>query len=79
MTKRFEQARRYTEKYKSVLLPCRICGNKNIVIVSDREIFYSRGNLWSVCCSTRACDCTKSFKSVKEAISRWNEKQKGGF
>ena len=76
MAKRYEKAREYTEKYKSALLPCRICGNENIVIVSDREIFYSKGNLWSVCCSTRACDCTKSFTSVREAVKRWNELQR---
>lgn len=74
MAKRFEKAREYTEKYKSMLLPCRICGNKNIVIVSDRTIFPPK-DVWRVCCSTHACDCTRDYTSVKEAVNHWNEMQ----
>lgn len=74
MAKRFEKAKEYTEKYKNILLPCRICGNKNIIIVSDRMIFPSK-DAWSVCCSTHNCDCVGNYTSVKEAIKKWNENQ----
>lgn len=37
MSKRYEQARVYTEKYKDKLSPCRWCGNTDIRIVTDRE------------------------------------------
>lgn len=75
MAKRFEKAMYYTEKYKSVLLPCKHCGNKEIVIASDRQAFGDNRNYWFVACSTHACDCTGDYTSVKAAIKRWNEKQ----
>ena len=75
MANRYEKAKEYTEKYKDVLLPCRTCGNKKIVITSDRAIFGDNKNYWSFCCSTHACDCTGFFTSVKKAIQKWNEKQ----
>lgn len=74
MSKRFEKAKEYTEKYKNKLLPCKYCGNKNILIVSDRTIFPPKDG-WNVCCSTHNCDITATYTSVKEAIKRWNEKQ----
>lgn len=75
MSKRFEQAKKYTQKYKEILFPCHVCGNKDIRIVSDRGIFPPR-NLWSVCCSNYACECTGSYISVKEAIQQWNKMNK---
>lgn len=75
MANRFKKAREYTEKYKNVLLPCRICENKNIIISSERTIFPSK-NAWSVNCTTKNCDCTGLFLSVKEAVNKWNEMQK---
>lgn len=76
MAKRFEKARKYTEKYKSVLLPCKICGNKNIVISTERTIFPPK-DAWSVNCTTKNCDCTGIYTRVKKAVNRWNEMQGG--
>lgn len=73
MAKRFELAKKYTEKYKSVLNPCKCCGNTDIRIESDRSVFPSR-NQWSVCCTTRACDCTSSYDKVKDAVAAWQQK-----
>ena len=75
MSQRYVLAKRYTEKYKDVLLPCKHCGSKDIIIASDRGIFDSK-LYWSVCCSTHACDCTGFHTSVREAVKSWNEKQK---
>lgn len=72
MSKRFELANQYTEKYKCFLKPCRHCGNTDIRIVSDRSCFDPKHNYWSVVCSTPKCDCTGVFRSVKEAIKKWN-------
>lgn len=72
MAKRFEQAKAYTERYRSVLLPCRICGNTDVRIVSDRDMFPAR-NVWGVACMTPKCDCGKCFTSVKAAVQAWNE------
>lgn len=74
MAKRFDKAKEYTQKYKHMLLPCRYCGNTDIHIVSDRTIF-DPYDVWYVCCSTRACDCTADFTSVQAAIRQWNKKQ----
>lgn len=74
MANRFEMAKKYTEKYKQILLPCQFCGNEDVRIVSDRSVFGSR-NLWGVCCQTPKCDCTGSYISVKDAVKRWNEMQ----
>lgn len=74
MIKRFEQAKKYTLKYKELLTPCTVCGNTDVRIVSDRELFAPQRNLWSVCCATRACDCTGSYPRVKEAIEAWQNK-----
>ena len=71
MAKRFEKAREYTEKYKSLLLPCRICGNKEIIITSD--ILLSK-YVWSITCTTKSCDYYSDV-SVKNAIKKWNERQ----
>lgn len=73
MSRRFEKAREYTEKYKDILLPCHICGNKEIWIVSDKEIFPPKRNVWSVVCTKAACECTGTYTGVKEAIRHWNE------
>lgn len=72
MSKRFEQAKKYTEKYKSILLPCRICGNADVRIVSYREIFGNK-NLWGATCSSENCECTGVYANVKDAVKRWNE------
>lgn len=77
MAKRFEKAREYTEKYKNVLLPCKHCKSKEIIINSDRLPLYDNKNYWSVNCSTIGCDCTGFYTSVKEAVNRWNEMQGG--
>lgn len=76
MANRFEKAKEYTRKYKSILLPCRYCGNTDIRIVSGRTIFDPK-DIWYVSCSTHACDCTGDFTSVRKAIERWNELQEG--
>ena len=87
MSKRYEQAKIYTEKYKSQLKPCRWCGNTDIhiatdrltvVINDDRAVSNARCktvNAWAVVCSTRNCDCTGAYTSVRKAIERWNEMQ----
>lgn len=75
MSKRYEKSRQYTEKYKNLLLPCRICGNKSINIVIDRMIFLKKYG-YSVCCSTDKCDCIGVYLSVKEAVEKWNNMQK---
>ncbi len=77
MSKRFELAKQYTEKYKDALRPCKHCGNADIRVVSDRSCFDSRHNYWSVVCSTPKCDCTGIFRSVQEAVERWNLMQGG--
>ena len=76
MAKRFEKAKYYTEKYKSILAPCKYCGSKNIEIVSCRTMFPPK-DAWAVCCTTHNCDITHSFTSVKKAIEQWNETHKG--
>lgn len=79
MANRFERAKQYTQKYKSILLPCRFCGNTDIRVESERTL--TPGNTkdaWSICCSTPKCDCTGSYTSVKAAANRWNEMQMGG-
>lgn len=73
MSKRFEKAKYYTEKYKSILIPCKYCGCKDIQINSDRMAFGDNKNYWYVCCLTRGCDCTGFYTSVRQAIKRWNE------
>ena len=88
MSKRFEQAKTYTEKYRDKLLPCRYCGNADIRIASDRETYIvgedrsvytarirSR-NAWSVVCSTPNCDCSGIYTNVREAVEEWNERQR---
>ena len=70
MAKRFEDARRYTEKYKDIILPCRYCKSEDVEIVSDRAIFENK-NLFLVRC--RNCpDCGPENTSVKKAIELWN-------
>lgn len=72
MAKRFELAKKYTEKYKSVLNPCKHCGNTDVRIESDRSVFPPK-NQWSVCCATHACDCTGSYDKVKDAVAAWQK------
>ena len=74
MARRFEKANEYTEKYKDTLLPCGVCGNTDVRIISDRMIFAAKDG-WSVCCTTKRCDCTGVYTSVKAAVKRWNEMQ----
>lgn len=70
MAKRFETAKKYTEKYKDVLVACRFCKGKDLRITSDRTIFNPR-NVWSVDC---ACgNCVYGLIRVKDAVKRWNE------
>ena len=76
MAKRFEKAIYYTEKYKSILKPCKYCGNKDIRIVSERTYEWNAKDGWSVCCSTQNCDFTIPYTSVKKAIEKWNERHK---
>lgn len=68
MAKRHEKAKYYTEKYKSILKPCKHCGNKDILIASETDG-------WSVVCTTKSCDCTATYTSVRKAIERWNKQQ----
>lgn len=87
MSKRYEQARIYTEKYKSQLKPCKWCGNTDICITTDRLTVVTNDdktvsnaqcktvNGWSVVCSTPHCDCTAVYTSVYKAIKQWNEMQ----
>ena len=86
MSKIYEKTRTLSKKYKDKLLPCKYCGNANIVIALDRESIPfinpdgkrdSRGTryVWYVACSTRACDCGPSFSCVKKAVAAWNERQ----
>ncbi len=75
MAKRFKLAKKYTEKYKNVLLPCKYCGNKDVHITSERMVMNDPKNYWCVTCSTHACDCTNFYTSVKVAIKMWNERQ----
>lgn len=72
MARRFEKAKEYTEKYKKLLLPCKYCGNTEIVITSERSIFPPK-DCWGVCCTTDKCNCTDIYTSVKRAIKEWNE------
>lgn len=69
----YNKRKEYNDKYKPSLKPCSVCGGTDINIQLDREIFGNR-YLWFVACSTPCCDCTGSYKSVKEAISEWNKK-----
>lgn len=73
MANRFEKAKEYTAKYKSVLLPCKECGGSDIQIVSDRTLFNPR-NVWSVDCTCG--NCTYGHNRVKDAIQRWNDLNK---
>ena len=71
MAKRFEQAKRYTEKYGALLRACQYCGSNNIQFASDRGMFPPR-NEWSICCQTKNCDFVSGYTSIKEAITAWN-------
>lgn len=87
MSKRFEQAKAYTEKYKNMLSPCSVCGNTDVRIVSDREsvvvgtdrsvhsVVTKTRNVWFVACATPCCDCARSSTSVREVIKNWNNQQ----
>lgn len=75
MSKRYEQAKQYTEKYKEVLAPCKYCGSIDIIITSERNL---GKNCWTVNCTTHACDCTAFCTSVKDAVKKWNAKHKRG-
>ena len=76
MSKVYDLARKYTEKYKDSLQPCKYCGNTEITITRDRGIFDNR-YYWSVNCSTHACDFTGGHTSIKQAIKTWNDKHSG--
>lgn len=77
MAKRFERAKAYTQKYRSLLAPCTYCGNEEVLIVSDRTMFTKPRDGWSVVCSTPNCDCTAIFTSVKAAMQSWNARHGG--
>lgn len=70
MSKRYELAKKYNEKYKSSLKHCSYCGCKDINITTDR---YNSKNVWSVNCSNCG-DCIAFKTSIKEAIRLWNER-----
>lgn len=72
MARRYEKAKQYTEKYKSILAPCKYCGSTGIEITSDRAVLDSK-LYWSVTCPTSGCDCS-SDTSVKRAIEKWNNR-----
>lgn len=73
MAKRFEKAKVYTEKYKSLLQPCQYCKSTDIRISSDKMgVLGDSRDGYFVCCSTPHCDCTGTFTSVKKAIKSWN-------
>ena len=74
---RFEKAKYYTEKYKSELLPCRICGNSDIRFWNDWSVFGKKKLMWTIYCMTDKCDCVSAY-SIKEAINKWNNQQRGG-
>lgn len=78
MSKRFEDAKRMTEKYRSRLIPCSYCGSTDIRVTSEREIFGIDGKparyYWGVSCPTRDCDCATDF-SIHKAIKKWNFQQ----
>lgn len=80
MSKRFEKAKYYTEKYKDQLFPCKYCGNTDICIGSDREIFGTNGRppkeIWFVACMTPKCDTTGGSTSVIKEIIKWNERHR---
>ena len=76
MSKRFEKAVYYTEKYRSVICPCKYCGNKDIRIGSDREIFGNK-EIWYVACMTPKCDSTGGSTSVIKEIKKWNKRHSG--
>lgn len=70
---RFARAEYYTRKYKSLLQPCKHCGNTDIRVVSDRSIFPAK-DVWFVCCTTEKCDCTRSYTRIAEAVKAWNRR-----
>lgn len=70
MANRFEMAKKYTEKYKSMLVACKFCKRSDIRITSDRTIINPR-NVWSVDCSCG--NCVYGSIRVKDAVRRWND------
>lgn len=70
MANRFERAKEYTKKYKSVLIPCKFCGGTELCITSDRTVFNPR-NVWSVDCTCG--NCVYGLIKVKDAIKKWND------
>ena len=74
MAKRHEKAKQYNEKYKAILKPCPVCGNTNIQIISDRTFEWNSKDGYSVICTTRNCEYTIPYTSVKKAIEKWNSK-----
>lgn len=70
MANRFEMAKKYTKKYKGVLVACKFCKGTDIQITSDRTIFNPR-NVWSVDCSCG--NCVYGHIRVIDAVRRWNE------
>lgn len=73
MSKRFDDAKRYTKKYREKLLPCRYCGGKKIWIASERSTFMPR-NVWIIGCEN-CKDCGGYFTSVREAVKQWNSQE----
>lgn len=68
-----ENAKRWTEKYKSKLTPCKHCGTIPH-IEYDRIGICGQGTkaAYYVVCGNCG-DCIDSFTSVRKAIERWNE------
>lgn len=85
MSKRYELARRYTEKYRHRLTACPVC-HGHVEVVSDRERVYPPGkrytvhdslpparNVWAVACETRGCECTGNYTKVANAVEAWEQ------
>lgn len=68
---RFDLAKKYTQKYKAQLLPCKYCKSTDVRIVSERTVFNPK-NVWSVCCTTPRCDCVTNYDRVVDAVAAWN-------
>ena len=69
MAKRFERARRYTEKYREKLKACYHCGWTGMTIEADLLLGKP---VWSVTCQ---CGNYAWDSSVKRAVEKWNAQE----
>lgn len=72
MAVRFVKARMYTETFKGQFLPCRYCGNTDIQIWTETEIFGGKP-YWTVCCMTEYCDAIRVDR-IRDAVKVWNDR-----